>query len=263
MKTSLLKNLSILILIDYISVILILLITKFIFDKVKTYYQIIQSFTDKIGSVNTILQNNVSLVNYNDFGSNLDLISNLSNKIILLFIVLFLFSFLICIISQSISWNLILNNFKLKNYKQYLKKSSLISISTILLSIYLIFNLLVKLKPFILDFWFKSLFSNEDFIIILILTLIILLILYLSIILSILVNKYKLKQSFTIIKNNFKQFSMNFIYFLLVFLTSSTLFIFIARLNKDSIWLIALSFLIFLIINNLFKLFLAKTIDKF
>ena len=262
MKPSTLKNLSVLIIIDYISIVLFLFITKFIFDKVKIYYQIIQSFTENISNVNNVLQNNASLVNYNDLGSNLDLISSLSNKIILFFIVLFISSLLIYLISQSISWNLILNNFKFKNYKQYIKRFSIISISTLIISILFIFNLLLKLKPFILDFWFKSYFNVQEFTTILITTLFLLLILYFSVILSILVNKYKLKETFAIIKKHFKVFSINFIYFLLNILISSVLFIFIARLNKNSVWLIAFSFLIFLIINNIFKLFLAKNLEN-
>ncbi len=262
MKYFNLKHLSVAVIINYISLILVLLLTKYIFAKVKIYYQTIQSFTENLNNIGSVLQNNASIANYNDLNSNLSIISQMANNIIFWLIILFSISFLIYIISQSISWNLLITNLKLKNYKTYLKKFIILSIPFGVILFFLTSKTIIRARPFILDFWFKNYFNAKELIIILLLSLLILAIYYIYICLLIWSNKNSIRDSFKLLKKEYKKISKTFVHFLLATFISSTLFIWIARINKNSIIILMISLFVFLIINNVFKVFLTKKIEN-
>ncbi len=250
------KQLSTLVLIDFIAIALSYSIVRFLLNQVKNYYQEIQSFTESIDKVGITLQKNSSLLNINELSSNLDIINQMSNYIISLIFLLFVSIFIIYIITQSISWNLIINNFKLTDFKNYLKRFFILSIAVIAIISYLFFIILSKLKPFILDFWFNSYFNTKEFLIILVFISTIFLIKYLTINLYILINKHNIKISLNKLKN------LKLYYYLPQFISaliiSFLIFIFIVRFNPNSTILIIFSTIIFLIPYNLFKMFLVK-----
>ena len=137
------KHLSILTLIDFIALALFFYFTRYVIQTVRDYYQIIQNLTPQIDQFGVVLQQNSSLFDMNALAGNLEVISSMSNKIFLLFLLLALASFLIYNISQSINWNLSLNEFKFKNYKKYLKRFTIISIPSFIILIYLGFKLIL------------------------------------------------------------------------------------------------------------------------
>ena len=114
------KKLPILVLIDFITFSLFYFFTKYVIRTIREYYQIIQNLTPQIDQFGFVLQQNSSLFDMNALGGNLELISQLSSNILLLLLLLGLVSFLLYNISQSINWNLALNEFKLRNYLNYL-----------------------------------------------------------------------------------------------------------------------------------------------
>lgn len=261
MKTFNLKKLSVITLIDFIFVTLFYLLAKNIISKVKVYYELIQSLTTSLDKFNNILQQNASQLDINQLGINVELINQISNKIISWLFGLFIVMFLIYLVSQSVSWNLALNNLKFKNYKAYLWKFTLISIPVFILIIYLGFNLLVKLKPFILDYWFKSIFSTSGFIEICLLFLVILLIKFYTITAYVLINKNSLKNSLTLLVNNLKITKFFFILLLIVLLGLISS-IKLLKVNPNSLILVSISALLFLMIYNFFKLFLVEKCER-
>ena len=263
MKLQNIKNLSIVVFIDFISVTLFYLITKYFLRLIKGYYEKIQSLTPTINYLGLNLQQNASLLNINELGDNLDLIGTLSNKILILLFLLALISFLIYNISQSINWNLILNEFKLKNYKNYLKRFTLINIPLFLISIYLLFKIITRLRPFILDFWFGNYFDKNGFLIIFLSCLVLLYIVYLVFLIYIYLNKHDLMSSLNIFKREFYKKPINFFIFLIFLFISSVISIFILRINPSSIILSLFSLLIFLSIFNVFRIYLGKKVDQY
>lgn len=255
-----LKHLSILTVIDFISFSLIYFITKYILKRVREYYSLIQSFTNQFEQAGMLIQNNASLVDPSQLNSNLEVISQLSNNIIFLLSILLISFFIIFLISRSISLNLILNKFKLKDYKNYLKKFVILSIPIFITITYLIFKIIVKARPFILDFWFENYFNYRSFISIVFLVLILFLVIYILIYLSVLINNNTIKKSLQIFSDNLKKL-IYFIPFTLFLIISALISIFIARLNTKSTILIVISFIIFLSLVNILKIELIKKLS--
>lgn len=247
------KKLPILVLIDFIVLGLFFYFTKYVIQTVREYYQIIQNLTPEIDKFGFVLQQNTSMLDINDLGENLEIISQMSTKIFLLFILLGLVSFLLYNISQSVSWNLSLNDFKLTNYKKYLKKFTLINIPSFIVLVYLIFNLIVRLRLFILDFWFESYFNLKAFFIILLISLITLILIYLKFELYKLINKHPLKDSLHLLRKRFYKNYLNFGLFLVTVFVCCLLFILIIRINPESVILLIIGVLCSLTIFNIFR----------
>src|SRR3989344_2105239 len=252
------KKLPILVLIDFITFSLFYFFTKYVIRTIREYYQIIQNLTPQIDQFGFVLQQNSSLFDMNALGGNLELISQLSSNILLLLLLLGLVSFLLYNISQSINWNLALNEFKLRNYKNYLKKFTIISIPGFLILSYLIFKIIVNLKVFILDYWFEAVFNSMEFLIISLLSLICLIIIIIKFELYRLINKNSLKDSLNLLQ---KRIFKRYFYFILLIITafaSGLLFIFILKINPNSILLTIFASLVSLSILNVFRIYFAS-----
>ncbi len=247
------KNLSVLVFIDFIALSLFYFFTRYVIQTVRNYYQIIQGLTPQIDQTGLVLQQNSSLFDMNSLGSNLDTISLLSNKIIFLFFLLALFSFLIYNISQSINWNLALNEFKLKNYRSYLKKFTIINIPAFFILTYLVFKIIVRLKDFILKYWFGSFFNTKEFFIIFFLGLIFIIIIYFKFYLYKSINKLSLIDSLYLLKKRFYNEYFNFVLLALTIFLSIFLFIIILRINPESSITGIIASLASLIVFNLFR----------
>ncbi len=252
------KHLSILTLIDFIALALFFYFTRYVIQTVRDYYQIIQNLTPQIDQFGVVLQQNSSLFDMNALAGNLEVISSMSNKIFLLFLLLALASFLIYNISQSINWNLSLNEFKFKNYKKYLKRFTIISIPSFIILIYLGFKLIVLLRTFILDFWFENYFNTKEFFIILLLSLISLKIIYLKFELYKLINNHSLKDSIYLLRKKVWKNWIGFGLFLITAFISVLLFILILRINPVSLIAIVIASLTALIIFNIFRIYFAS-----
>ncbi len=253
------KKLPILVLIDFLALGAFFYFTKYVIETVREYYSIIQNLTPEIDQFGFVLQQNASLLDMSVLGENLELISQLSSKIMLLFLALGLVSFLLYNFSQSVNWNLVLNDFKLKNYKNYLKKFTIINIPGFIILSYLIFKIIVKLREFILSFWFENYINLTDLFILLLLSLICLIILFLKFEFYRLINNNSLKDSVNLLK---KRFFKRYFYFLLLIITalvSDLLFIFILKINPNSLVLGVIAALISLSVFNVFRIYFANT----
>ena len=253
-----LKNLLKLVLVDFIALALFYYFTKYVIQTIRDYYQIIQSLTPEIDKFGFVLQQNASLFEMNKLAENLDTVSQISNKILLLFLLLGLVSFLLYNISQSINWNLSLNEFKLKGFKTYLRRFTLISIPGFLILSYLGFKIIVLLRTFILDFWFENYFDTKLFFIILAFSLISLIIIYLKFDLYKLINKHSLKDSLYLLKRIFKEYLVFGSFLIAVFL-SVFLFIIILRINPSSALLTLIGALVSLTMFNIFRIYFANS----
>ena len=263
MKNLNIKNLAKLVLIDLISVVFLFVFSRYILSKIKEFYYLIQSLTPKIDSVSLVLQQNTSLFDMNALSNNLDVISKMSNNIILLIILLFVSMFFIYNISQSINWNLVLNNFKFKNYKTYVRKFALINIPILFLLGYIIFQVLVKLKPFILNYWFESVFNAKEFVLISLMLLAVLLVIYSSFYLYSLLNQYTVIKSAKLYFKDYKHLlSFNFVIFLLSLLTPFSIFIILAGINPNSTYIILIALFVSTIIADIFRIYLANKLIK-
>ncbi len=249
------KKFPILVLIDFVAFGLFFYFTKYVIQRVREYYQIIQGLTPEIDQFGFVLQQNSSLFDMNALGENLELISQLSSKIILLLFSLGLVSFLLYNFSQSINWNLALNEFKLKNYKNYLKKFTIISIPGFFILSYLFFKIIVKLRVFILDYWFEAFFNTREFFIILLLSLLCLIIIFMEFELYRLINKNSLRDSLGLLqKRIFKRYRY-FIFLIVTAFLSDLIFILILRINPNSILLGAVAALVSLSIFNIYRIY--------
>ncbi len=253
------KNLSKLVLVDFIALALFYYFTKYVIQTIRDYYQIIQGLTPEIDKFGFVLQQNASLFEMNKLAENLDTVSQISNKILLLFLLLGLVSFLLYNISQSINWNLSLNEFKLKGFKTYLRRFTLISIPGFLILSYLGFKIIVLLRTFILDFWFENYFNTKMFFIILVFSLISLIIIYLKFDLYKLINKHSFKDSLYLLKRRFLKEYLDFGSFLIAVFLSVFLFIIILRINPSSALLTLIGALVSLTMFNIFRIYFANS----
>ncbi|MBI2671411.1 hypothetical protein HYX16_00595 [Candidatus Woesearchaeota archaeon] len=261
MKLQNIRNLSRLVLTDFISVTLLYYIIKYSLNKIRNFYNIIQSMGVKVDELSFALQKNASLLDINELSGRLDLISELGNKILLLFLVLFAASFLIYTISQSINWNLVLNNFKLKDYKKYLKKSALINIILFPVYYFLFFKLIVNARVFILNFWFENIFDSNLFLVILLILFLLAALFYLSFLTYILLNNHSLKEALNRLTKVYYQKPVNFLVYLSGLFFSFLVSIFILRINPNSVILTMISFIIFLSGFNLLRVYLARKLE--
>ena len=261
MKNLNFKKLSVITLIDFVFLSLVYFLARLVISRVREYYALIQNFSVGIDQFGYILQQNASQFNINELGQKLGVINQLSNQIILWLGGLFILIFFIYSISQSLSWNLLLNNFKLNNYKAYLKKFTLLNIPVFILSIYLVFILLINLRPFILDYWFEGRIAVGAFIEILFLFLLVMLIKYYTTTIYIFLNKHSLKNSLILLVNKY-YITKFFLVFVLTILISLYFVVMLLRINSNSITILIISALLFLSIYNFFKLFLVNKLEK-
>ena len=194
----------------------------------------------------------------NVLGENLNAISMISNKIIFLFFLLGFFSFLLYNISQSINWNLVLNEFKIKNYRNYLKKFTLINIPAFFALVYLAFKIIVKLKTFILNYWFESYFNTKEFFIILFLVLISFIIIYFKFCLYTLINKLSLMDSLRLLKKRFFKRYLDFFLIIITIILACFLFILIIRINPNFTISGVIASLISLVVFNIFRIYFSN-----
>lgn len=252
------KLLSILVLIDFVALGLFFYFTKYVIQTVREYYQIIQNLTPDIDKYGLVLQQNASLLDMNILGENLSTVSQISNKILFLFLLLVVVSFLLYNISQSVNWNLLLNEFKFRNYKNYLKNFTLINIPGFLILIYLGFKIITRLRSFILDFWFESYFNTREFFVILLLILLSLIIIFIKFEFYKLINKHSLKEALYLVTNKLHKEYWNFVLFLIAIFISVFLFIVLLRINPESVISIVVASLVSLGIFNKFRIYFSK-----
>jgi len=258
MKLPNLKNLAKLVLVDFVLVSLLYYIIKYSLNKIRNFYNLIQEMGVQVDSFGAVLKNNASLADINELAGRLDLISELGNKILLLFLLLFFSSFIIYTISQSVNWNLALNNFKLKDYKNYLKKSALINIPVFIIVYYLLFKLIVNARIFILGYWFENFFDRKIFLSIALFLFLLLVLIYLSFYVYVLLSKYSLRESLMQLTKVYYKKPKNFLVFLAALFISFLLSLFILRISPESAVLTMASFLVFLTGFNLLRIYLAN-----
>jgi ABC-type Fe3+ transport system permease subunit len=151
-----------------------------------------------------------------------------------------------------------LNEFKLKNYKNYLKKFTIINIPGFFVLSYLGFKTIVRLKTFILDYWFQSYFNTKEFLIILLLVLISFLIIYLKFYLYKSINKLSLIDSLRLLKKRFYKEYIHFFLLAATLLISGFVFVIILRINPDSAISGIIGSLVSLTIFNAFRTYFSS-----
>lgn len=153
---------------DSIFIILFSATVFFSLRQIKIYFYSIQDLSPQLQNIESILIENASKFDSTLLNINLELMSQIINKIFLILITAILGIFIIYVITQSYSY---LKKFNLN----YLKKFTIVSIPCFLITIYLLFKIMVVSKDFIVLFWFENQTNTNILITIVILFLLILL----------------------------------------------------------------------------------------
>ena len=162
------------ILIDFSFVLLFFSFFYYLFVKIKAYGLLLQEVGFDLTNIENVIADNIDLLNSQLLMNNLKVVSELSQKISFLFFVLLVGCFLLYCLFQSIQWSYILNN--LKNYKRYVWKFILVSLVSFSLTLYILWHILIKVRPIFLNYF--SGISSSSFILKLIILVILLLILW-------------------------------------------------------------------------------------
>ncbi len=146
--------------IELIFILLFFLLSSFFIGKIYGIIVVMQGIGSLLSGYENV-DNNIELDQAAELSGLVnELNSNLGNLAIysLLFL---LIGFLLYVFLKSLEWNLILNE-KLKNYKDYLKKFTLITLLVILILIPLFYFILVASRQFLLSYLFGGTILKKE-----------------------------------------------------------------------------------------------------
>ncbi|TKJ18560.1 MAG: hypothetical protein CEE43_17615 [Promethearchaeota archaeon Loki_b32] len=138
------KKFYVSILIDFSFLFILYFFVLFIIKKIQSYALKLQDFGLNLKQAESIIQQNASLLDYNLLLNNVELINQVIQKVLILFFLLLVGSFLMYILFQGTQWSFILSN--LKNFKKYFWKFSLVSFVSFSLSLLFLYYILLNVR---------------------------------------------------------------------------------------------------------------------
>lgn len=232
----------------YVSVLIdfsfLLILYGFIFliaQKIREYAFMLQNFD--LSDIEAIIQENMSMLDYNMVLGNLDVISDVMQKISFMFFILLVGSFILYCLFQGFNWNRIL---KIK-FKKYFWKFSLVSLVSFSLSLLFLWYILFNVRGLMVNY-FSNLPLFGLILKIVFLFILILVLWYYTSVCYVLLKENKiidsLKKSF-----KFKNLRSVFVYFVCFILVMLILVLFLVLNLSNIYWLVVEVFLILFVVN--------------
>ncbi len=137
------------ILIDFSFLAVLYFFVLFIFKKIRDYAFTVQEFGANLKEIENVVQENISLLDYNMLLGNVEVMNSAIQRIMFFFFIFLAGSFILYCLFQGVQWFVTTNS---KNFKKYLWKFSLVSLFSVSISLYLIWNILLKVKPLFLNY---------------------------------------------------------------------------------------------------------------
>jgi hypothetical protein len=137
------------ILIDFSFLLILYGFIYFIAQKIRGYAFLLQNFGANLSNIESVIQENISMLDYNLLLNNLEVINSVMQKVLFLFFALLAGSFLIYCIFEGYQWSFILK----KKFKKYILKFSLVSLFSFLLSLFLLWNIVIKVRPLLINYF--------------------------------------------------------------------------------------------------------------
>lgn len=258
MKIKQIKEFLILLLIDFMFLFLVLKFIKFIFEKIKDYIFSLQNLSFSFLNLEENLLENVSKLNFNMLGGDLNILNSVIQKIVYYSIFAFIGVFLLYCLFQAISWNLVCNRFRFKSFWKYLLKFVLVNIPLCFVLICILYGVLYNLRGVVFSSWISGTYLEEQFSfggsfpVLIVLLILFLGVIFLAVNIYILMNRYKFMDAILRSFKNFRDYklvSRYCFYVLILFLC-----LFVLRIN------VVLGFVLFLCLVQIFKMSFSKLV---
>ncbi len=241
------------ILLDFSFLFALYMFLSLVIKEIKSYAYVLQDFGNKLSSLEPTIQANITNLDYTQLLSNVEIINQIAQKIIFLFSVMLIGSFILYLSFQSVQWSFILS--KLKNLKKYFLKFGIVSLFSFLLFITFLWYMLLNARNIILSY-LSSMPTTNLFIKLILLYALIFLLGYYTNVCYVFLNKHKFLEALkkTILLNNIK----SMLVYLACFVSILLILVLWPMFNLSSIYLIILEIILILTIINWFRYYLIR-----
>ncbi len=232
----------------------------FIINKLRSLMSEVQSYTADIGNIESIMSQNMSLVDLDKLSLVTGTFKDTLSKFLGYIFLGILGIFLLYSLFQGINWNLAYNFLKDKfkiNYK-YLLKFSLVSIIVLSLSIFFSYHILLSARYLLVGKLLSSTIDPNSLFKLIAYCLLLILWLYISFIFYALLSKYNLKETIKKFMENLK--IKSFLYFLVGFFGVLFVIYIFLQLQIQSIIVYLVEIVIISIIVEKFRIYLLRNI---
>jgi len=252
------QKLLLLSIIDTGFVSLVYLFITYMYKEIKLIFNSVQDFGSQLQGLTNIMQGDMSQADITLLTNNLDLINQTLSKIVFLGVLSIIGLFLFYSVVQSIQWSIVMDNFK--KYWVYLIKFLSVSFGYFIFLIFSCYFLLVKLRNFILNFWFGDFFKPSVFLFMIILIVLLIIVSYIMLLCYVYLGKFSITQASKLVLSHFYKRYKLFLIFLGVIIFNSVFVVFILRLGFVSPVFNIMGLFVVSLIFNWYRIYLVKEI---